>query len=348
VNLRFEPRSRGGLACVALATFVASLLACGGAAREAPRAKVRVAVMLPYLTYAPIVLAQEGGDFEAQGLDVEFVSMRSSTGAVPLLISGDLDVLPAYLGPGLFNAIARGQDVRFVADGGRFATDGCTHLALIGRVDVLQDGQPVSSRHDLSLSARAGQSSELFAERALEQAGFPLDRLRTVAIPNEAELAALEKGALDLAVMGSPWLPLPPTSTGVRILAREQDVLPGFQSTVLVYGPRLLEREPEVGKQFMVAYLEGLRRYNRGKTRENLEVLSRATGLDPGLLERTCWPPIGEDGRIDPGSIQEYQVWAARKGYLDQLLPERRWWDPRFVDHAARIFGSAGTEGSGP
>jgi ABC-type nitrate/sulfonate/bicarbonate transport system substrate-binding protein len=304
--------------------------------------------MLPYLTYAPLVLAQEAGDFQARGLDVEFVSMRSSTGAVPLLLGGDLDVLPAYLGPGFFNAIARGEAIRLVADAGRLPSSGCTLLALVVRGDVLEDRRPVSSRRALSLSAPAGMTSELFAERALEQAGVSLDRVRTVAMPNEAELAALEKGSLDLAVLGSPWLPLPPTSKDVQILARERDVLPGFQSAVLAFGPRLVEREPQVGGRFMMAYLDGVRRYNRGKTAENLAILSRATGLEPGLLNRTCWPPIREDGQIDLQSVRRYQEWAARKGYLDQVLPEGRWWDPRFIDQAGRASTFAGAEENGP
>lgn len=327
-----------GFANLVLATLVAAFLACDDADMEAPRAKVRVALMLPYLTYAPLVLAQEAGDFEAQGLDVEFVSMRSSAGAVPLLISGDLDVLPAYIGPGFFNASARGEAVRLVADAGRFPTSGCTLLALAVREDVLREGRLDSSRRNLSLSAPTGMTSELFAERALEQARYPLDRVRTVVVPNQSELTALEQGALDLAVLGSPWLPLPSTSQGVRIWTRERDVLPGFQSAILAYGPRLIEREPEVGRRFMVAYLEGVRRYNRGKTRTNLAVLSRATGLEPDLLERTCWPPIREDGLIDLESVMQYQVWAMRKGYLDHVLPEGRWWDPRFLGHAGRTF----------
>lgn len=347
MRTRSRPRFTGTLLVLAVALLVAPTLSCGGERGEAARPKVRVALH-PFLSYAPLILAKEAGDFETEGLEVELVAMKGSKGAVPLLLSREIDVLPAALGPGLFNAIGHGGGVRLVADKGRFPASGCTHLALAVREEILREGRLIWRGRALSLSADPGMTSEFFAERALARVGFPLGRVRIVAIPNEVEVAALEKGSLDLAVVGTPWLPLPSTTRGVRILTREIDVLPLFQSGVLAYGPRLTEDAPIIGKRFMVAYLQGIRRYNHGKTPENIATLARVTGLDPDLLRRTCWPPVQVDGRLDSRSIQMYQEWAVQKGYVDRVLPESLWGDPRFLDYATGRLKStdAGEGGS--
>jgi ABC-type nitrate/sulfonate/bicarbonate transport system substrate-binding protein len=54
-----------------------TLVACArdqGNGAPLERRKLRVA-MVPYLSYAPLTIAQEEGYFAQQGLDVEFVSL---------------------------------------------------------------------------------------------------------------------------------------------------------------------------------------------------------------------------------------------------------------------------------
>jgi hypothetical protein len=88
----------------------------------------------------------------------------------------------------------------------------------------------------------------------------------------------------------------------------------------------------------MVAYLQGVRRYNRGKTERNLEILEKHTGLDRDLLEEACWPAFRRDGRINARSILDFQTWAREAGILDVDVPEDQFWEPRYIDHANRIL----------
>ena len=323
---------------------------CGsdGSETKAGRAQVRVA-LLPFLSNAPLILAREEGDFAAQGLEVEFVRMAVSKGAVASLLRGDLDVLPAFPGPGLLNAMARGGGVRFVADKGRFPTSECLYQALVMRDALLQGRPGLESGADvLTLSVDATTVSHFFVERALEQAGLPVERLRVVTIPNEAELDALAQGSIDLAVLSDPWLTRFVGEGRGTIWKTAGSVLPGFQFAVVAYGPSLTERRPEVGKRFMTAYLQGVRRYNEGKTSRNVAILAKATGLQPALLRTTCWPEIHSDGRIDAESIRAFQQWALEKGYVDRVLPADEWWDPRFVDHADGALAGTAASTSEP
>ena len=100
----------------------------------------------------------------------------------------------------------------------------------------------------------------------------------------------------------------------------------------------MLEENPEAGKQFLVAYMKGVRQYNEGKTKRNLDILEKETELDRDLLEQACWPPITNDGQMDLGSLIDFQTWANEKGLLDTIATEDQFWDSRFLDYANDIL----------
>jgi NitT/TauT family transport system substrate-binding protein len=85
----------------------------------------------------------------------------------------------------------------------------------------------------------------------------------------------------------------------------------------------------------MDAYLRGVRQYNEGKTPRNLDLLSRTTGLDREGLERACWIPMRDDGRIDVAGVGALQSWAVERGTLLRQLREDEFWEPRFVEEAS-------------
>jgi len=55
-------------------------------------------VILPYLSEAPLFIAEEGY-FAEQALDIEFVELKRSAEAVPALAQGDLDVIAGASAP---------------------------------------------------------------------------------------------------------------------------------------------------------------------------------------------------------------------------------------------------------
>jgi NitT/TauT family transport system substrate-binding protein len=120
-------------------------------------------------------------------------------------------------------------------------------------------------------------------------------------------------------------------------------IIPDFQFACLVYGPSLLEENPDLGRQFMIAYLAAVRQYNEGKSERNLEILARRTGLDRAFLLRACWPAFRADGRIRTQSIMDFQDWGMSRDFLDRPVAIEEFWDPRFVEEAQRT-GSVGRQ----
>ena len=107
---------------------------------ETEHMKLKV-LLLPFLSFAPLFIANEEGYFAEQELTIEFITMRSSATAIPSLAQGDLDVSVGMVNIGLLNAIARGARIRIVADKGYLAPTGCTSNALLARRALVEGGE---------------------------------------------------------------------------------------------------------------------------------------------------------------------------------------------------------------
>jgi len=301
-------------------------------------------LLLPYLMYAPFFIAEEEGYFAEQALQVEFVRMTKSEAAIPILVQGELDVLAAIPKVGLLNAMARGAKIKFVADMGYNPATGCTSNALVARRALVEAGE-LDSPAQLQGRRIATISRASFAnyrlEKVLNTAGLTLEDVEIVIVPIRARLDAFEKGTIDVSWLGEPWLTRILQAGHTVLWMPVQQVIPNLQLGVIVYGPSLLDENPEAGRRFMVAYLKAVRQYNQGKTDRNLEIIAKHTGLDQELLRQACWMPIREDGQLHLQSVLDFQAWALEKGYLDSTLTEDQLWDPSFAEYANQVLDTS-------
>jgi hypothetical protein len=109
---------------------------------------------------------------------------------------------------------------------------------------------------------------------------------------------------------------------------------------LLLYGPNLLNREPETGKKMMVAYLQAVRRFNQGKQERTLTLLARHMDLDQETLRKTCWISIRNDGLIQEGGLLDFQKWAVSRGLLERIVSPSQIWTGEFIEHANRVLES--------
>ncbi len=321
------------------------LIQPGYGKEQMPSAGVKLKVVsLPYVSFAPLYIAQEEGYFTEQELQVEFIKMTVAADSLPSLIKGDLDVMGETIFPNFLNAIARGAKVRLVADRGYHASDGCTYNAIMARRALVEEGK-LNSISQLK-GRRVGmiQDSAIsgyFFEKVLNQANLSLNDVEKVFLPMPLRLEAFERGAIDISTATEPWVTRLLQTRHVAIWKPTQKLLPNFQHAILLYGPTLLEKNPEAGKRFMVAYLKAIRQYNQGKTSRNLEILAKHTGLDRGFLREVCWPSIRNDGQIHIESVMDYQTWALKKGFLDKRVSPSQFWNPSFIEYANKVIGES-------
>jgi ABC-type nitrate/sulfonate/bicarbonate transport system substrate-binding protein len=336
---RRTPLARFLMAAVP-AAFVTGVTAL--TAGDVPPEKIHLKALFGrYLSFAPLAIAGAEGYFTAQGLDVELVHSSANNEAISALIQGEIDVAAGMLRPAEFNAIARGAALRLVADKGHYGAGPCVSSALMARPEFLATKHPDSPEH--LRGARVSATPLSFAEYVLETfvntKGLRLADLNVLKLPEPAAEAALEKGSLDFQHIAEPFLTRAIRSGRVVVWKPVREIVPEAQLAAIYYGPSLLTGNRDVGRRFMVAYLEGVRQYNLGKTARNVEIISKETGLDPDLLREACWETIRGDGKINLKSVLDYQRWAVRRGLLDAPLPPEKFWDPSFIDEANRILG---------
>jgi NitT/TauT family transport system substrate-binding protein len=317
--------------------------ACAPAPVETPEPMTLRVVLLPYLTFAPLFIAEEEGLFAEQGLQIEFVKLARSAQAVPALVQGELDVVGGTASLSLLNAIARGAEIRFVAGKAFVAPTGCAYNGLMARRTLIEGGA-LASPADLEgrrLAANPASSSGYFAERLLGTADLTLEDVQTVDLSSPVKLEAFREGTVDVAYASEPWVTRISEAGDAVLWMPGTQVVPGFQLGFILYGPALLEDNPDAGRRFMIAYLKALRQYNQGKTERNLAILAEYTELDVELLKRACWPSFRADGQIDVQSVLDFQAWAVEKGYVEKPLTEEEFWDSSYVDYANGVLDAS-------
>jgi NitT/TauT family transport system substrate-binding protein len=319
------------------------LQACATSPVEQPTpgpAKLKV-TLAPYLGFAPFFIAKDEGYFAEQGLEIEFVPMDAPEDAVPMLVTGEMDVAAGFVAINALNAIARGATLKYVADKGYVDAEGCTYWTMMVSPILAEGGEPLSPAQlqGQPVDVLVPSPESYYLDQVLRPAGLTLDDIEMMDIPGPpVEAEALAEGSLALGFFAEPWVSrVLQAGQGVVWMPSEQ-VVPDFQLAAIIYGPTLLEQNPDLGKRFMVAYLKAVRQYNEGKTERNLELIAENTGLERELLMEACWPPLRNDGQLNAQSILDFEAWALEKGLLDSTVSEEQFWDASFVEYANQVL----------
>lgn len=324
--------------------LISGVIICGCSSPAPPPADktVRVAY-LPIADYAPLFIAKEEGFFARQGIDVELVRVPGTAAALPLVLSGDIAVYAGPLKTGLVNAVAKGEHVRIVADKGSVVPGSCTGYALMVRKDLFDNGI-VRNVSDLKGRKIAEHDSDYDLYRALAVGNLTTDDVDTIDVEFPMIIPAFRNGAIDAGLVAEPFLTLALNNGTAVILVPAQDFEPE-NPFPLYYGPAFLDKDPELGRRFMVAYLQGVKQYNEGKTERNLAILGNYTHLDRDLLNQTCLWTIAGDGDVSRKPVREYLDWMYANKKIARNMDEDQLFDMSYVTYANGVLRN--TTGSG-
>jgi NitT/TauT family transport system substrate-binding protein len=288
--------------------------------------------LLPTLTYAGFMIAQEEGYFEAEGIEAEFVAIEAEQ-ILLAAASGELDVASLYVRPGIFNTMLRGGALQIVADKGHSAPGPCMAEAFVA-AEPTAERIAASGYRGARFVQRRGRLEEYLIDRLLEREKLRHEDVGFADLSSQEWMGALQD-KLDVVVYTyEPRISMMLEKGVVRTVLAAEELDPGHQYSVVMFGSRLLKKEPELGRRFMRAYLRALRQYNQGKTDRNVQILSKYTKLPAELIRKACWVAIHEDGRVRPESLDGFLAWSLRKGYLDSEVPLSTWWNGTFIDEA--------------
>jgi NitT/TauT family transport system substrate-binding protein len=317
------------------------------AAAPAPLTVMRVGT-LNATADAPFYLAQDRGYLREEGLDLETTAFDSGQQMVAPLGADQLDAGGGAVGPGLYNAILRGINMRIVADRAQ-SVAGARFNCLMARKSLLDSG---------ALRTMADLRGRVFAEpvpaniltyaleRGLNQEGVRLDEVQLVTVPWPEMANAFANGVIDAGFPIEPFVTLS-AERGVAECWRETaDLVPGMEIGVLIYGPTFAEQRTDAARRFMVAYLRAARDYYRaffgdGQGRaEIVELMTRITPIkDPALLGRIAPTWLDPNGDVNTASLRDTQRWYVERGDQTAEVDLQRAVDPSFVAFALQRLG---------
>ncbi len=338
--------SRNAVMALSLCVLAALVLgACASAAPTAPASQAAPvsqaapigasepvklkASVLPFLSYAPLFIAQEEGYFKEQGLEVEFVRIDKTSEAIPALAQGQIDVGAGFFDVSTLNAVAKGGGIKYVSDKGYLAKDGCGASTWVVRKELVEKlDADLKNIKGMKVALTPTSSAEYALDLLLKNTGLTHADVEILNLPLATRLEGLINGSVDIAAVSDPWT-IRAIKAGCVEWRPWQTYMPDFQFSINMFGPNLLVKDPEVGKRYLMAYLKAARQYNEGKTPRNVEIISKYTEMKPEEVQASCWMAIRPDGQVntaDP-SLQDFQEWAVANGYLSAVVPAEQLFD---------------------
>ncbi|MBV8518394.1 MAG: ABC transporter substrate-binding protein [Acidobacteria bacterium] len=292
----------------------------------------------PNLGYGPLMVANDEGYFAAEGIRVEFVPLDVNS-ALVALTTGKVDVLSTPVRSGLFNLMAKGVPMQIVADRGHAEPGRCSAEAFAATPETAERIARTKSFKGERFAIIRGGITEYLIDRLLAHEHLTRNDVEFAQLPQgvggNAEYFRSHSKQIDaIRYTQEPTLSNNVAAGVSKVVARMDEVAPGVQFGVILFGKRLLNDDPELGRRFMRAYLRGARKYNEGKTDRNVAIMARYTKLPPDIIRRACWQPIANDARVSVPAMNDFLAWSRKNSYLDADVPASRWWNPSYIDAA--------------
>ena len=271
---RFRPRLS------ALIFLVSVLLpASAQSAENSPQSaleKITIAYSSISGSMAPLWITYERGFFRKYGLDVQLVFIESGSTTVQSLVAKEV-AFAQMGGAGVLQSRLRGSDVVMIAG----------FLNTMDYQLMVEKGitRPEQLKGKTLAVSRFGSSSDFATRYALEKFGLVPEKDATILEigSQPARFAALEAGRIQAAMVAVP-LTLKAKALGFHTLADLQMLGLEYQHTGLATTQALIRARPDLARNVMKAYVEGIHYYKTHRD-ESIAILAKyMKNLDTALL----------------------------------------------------------------
>jgi NitT/TauT family transport system substrate-binding protein len=321
----------------------------GGSATGDTLPVIRVGI-LTSTTDAPLWIADRYGYFKDEGLSVQFVTFSSGEQMIAPLSTGQLDVGGGSAAASLYNAVARGADVRLVADLGS-DPPGYGFNQMIVRADLVKSGKykSIKDAKGLTIATNAlGSPSSTQLVKFLAKGGLTVDDVKHIYLPYTQHEVALKNGSLDLASTIEPFA-TDAIKSGVAVKAAGDDEFYVNQEiSVIMYGGAFVRDHRDWGMKFMRAYIRGVRFYNDALAGGKLagpnsaaviKLLNDETKMDPAVLRDIIPPGTNPDGKLNVASLREDLAYFKSVGLIEGNVTADQTIDTSFAAEAGKSLG---------
>ena len=288
---------------------------------------------LPFVSSAPLFLAQEEGFYAREGLEVEFRFFRAAQPVALATTTGDVDFGVTGLTAGFYNLASHGT-LKIVAAQSR-VEPGYRFIAYCVSKEAWRDG--FRSLDDFTGRSvgitQQGSTFHYMVGMLADKRSFPLSGVRLVSLESVPNMiAALRGGRVDAALLPA-HLALPLEEEGVaHILGWAGDETP-WPLGALFTSTRNLDRRRPVVEKFLRAYRDAARVYADAFLRTD-ESGRRALGKEAHALAEIlqAYVPasiseiLAGSPYIDPGvvitadDIRPQLTWLQARNLVDRRL----------------------------
>ena len=285
---------------VGLTLFISTALATAlpGDAAQPSVETIRIGIPGKLVDFAPFFVGIKSGIYRSEGLEPQFIVMRSGI-IIPALLSGELDFTTIY-GSTIRSAVS-GLPLKIIAT---LITKQSFFLYAHPDIKRVQD---LKGRR-IAISGFAS-STDKAAREALKPAG--LEALRDVTLiamgDTSVRFQALLSGAIEAAILTPPYTVMA-EHKGMRNLVWLGDILGDTPSNGLSTSVRKLKERPDQVQRMLRASIRSMI-YTREHRQEALPVLMKEfPGLERNTLAGTLefyLKAMSPDGRISDAVVQD-------------------------------------------
>lgn len=302
---------------------------------------------------AGIYIGIAKGFFKEEGLEIDTPVFDSGSNQIALLASGKLDVAGGTPAAGTFNAFAQGVNIRIVADKGTH-TPGHGYIAFLVRKELSTQVRRVEDLKKLdkprfAINATGGSGAEAQLRTIFKMAGIDPKTADIKAVPYPQVPAAFASNGLDVASTIEPYATKSiEQGIGTKLLWIDE-FRPNDIGGVLMYSEQFIKERPQSARNFMLAYLKGVRYYldafegkNVALKNEVARILAQYTTVkELDLYQRMKVPGFDTNGRVNVSSLKNLYADFVEIGYIQypEKVKVESLVDNSFVDHAAQKLG---------
>jgi NitT/TauT family transport system substrate-binding protein len=287
-----------------------------------------------------LIFGAAGGNAAGDTLPVIRIGILTSTTDAPLWIADRYG----------YNAVARGADVRLVADLGS-DPPGYGFNQMIVRADLVKSGKykSIKDAKGLTIATNAlGSPSSTQLVKFLAKGGLTVDDVKHIYLPYTQHEVALKNGSLDIASTIEPFA-TDAIKSGVAVKAAGDDEFCVNQEiSVIMYGGAFVRDHRDQGVRFMRAYIRGARFYNDALAGGKLagpnsaaviKLLNDETKMDPAVLRDIIPPGTNPDGKLNVASLRDDLAYFKSVGLIEGNVTADQTIDTSFAVEARKSLG---------
>jgi NitT/TauT family transport system substrate-binding protein len=278
--------------CLLLVLAAVSLVAaaCGGAAGGGSEdSPIQVGLPTAETSFAnsDLVVAQQQGFFEEQGLQVELQNFGSGLKVVQAVVSGDVQVGGSSIEP-VVNASAQGGQLSIIGGyADRLTVSMVTPDSIQSAADLRGENLGIQD---------VGAFREVMTRMVLESAGLTPDDVSYRPVDSNAYISALLSGQISSAILQTEQaVETINQDPSFHEIADLYEVEPDYYYGTYFVQSDWLSDNPDTAVRFLTAITEA-HRFMYENREETVPIIAEATGFDPEVIDEAYETLLVQNG----------------------------------------------------